>query len=232
MVIAAEDVQAAIGPIRENDVQLSAYLQRYFVDKPTFATQCGITMERLDELLSLGAIPAATYSCDGRSIHSAVFGAIATEEPLEGDFFRPECTVWAKLADQAMPGHERETVLAEFENQLRVGLSTYLNDGAMIEDWIRDFIPSFLDGTFGLCVANPSKGACIARKEFLQDRLTELTANGSNPAPEGISSGALLQLIDDYAAAMPFSPAEYARSSRKRLVDDLRSRVAEIAQVP
>ena len=213
-------------------MQLSAYLQRYFVDKPTFAILCGITMERLDELLSLDAIPAATYSCDGSSIHSAVFGAIATDESLVGDFFRPECAGWAKLADQAMPGRERETVLAELENQLRVGLSAYLNDAAVIDEWIREFIPSFLDGTFGLCLADPSKGVCIARKEFLQDRLTGLTANGSNPAPEGISSGALLQLIDDYAAAaMPFSPAEYARSSRKRLVDDLRPRVAAIAQV-
>jgi hypothetical protein len=39
----------------------------------------------------------------------------------------------------------------------------------------------------------------------------------------------LLQLIDDYAiSSMPFSPAEYERSSRKRLVDDLRSAVANV----
>ena len=33
-------------------------------------------------------------------------------------------------------------------------------------------------------------------------------------------------LIDQYAqASMPFSPLEYARSSRKRLVDDLREKL-------
>lgn len=89
------------------------------------------------------------------------------------------------------------------------------------------YLPYFFNGTFGLCVADPASGAGIVRKEMLQEQLIEITANGSNPHPAHCSQAQLLQLIDDYAAAaMPFSPAEYARSSRKRLVDDLRPRVA------
>jgi hypothetical protein len=66
------------------------------------------------------------------------------------------------------------------------------------------------------------------KKEMLQEKLTALTANGSDPHPAGFSKNELLQLIDDYASsAMPFSPAEYERSSRKRLVDDLRSIVSK-----
>ena len=42
---------------------------------------------------------------------------------------------------------------------------------------------------------------------------------GRGLQPPGIAAGELLTLIDDYAdSAMPFSPAEYARSSRKRLL--------------
>ena len=62
---------------------------------------------------------------------------------------------------------------------------------------------------------------------MLQEKLIALTANGSISAPAETSIKQLITLIDDYAdSAMPFSPAEYERSSRKRLVDDLRLALA------
>lgn len=122
--------------------------------------------------------------------------------------------------------------MAALEDELRVALaaSTLLpaadTDG--IGTRVQHYIPSFFNGTFGLCVADPSNGAGIVRKEMLQERLTAVTKNGSLAAPSTLSKRDLLALIDDYAgAAMPFSPAEYARSSRKRLVDDLRPRVID-----
>lgn len=207
---------------------LSDYLQRHFVDKPTFASLAGISPDRLGRLMAAEAIPLATYTCDGKSIHSAVFGAIEIDEPLTGEFFRPECVRWAKIAAAAAAGSERAAVVAELTRELRLALRDSLEDPAAISEKIHDFLPSFWDGTFGLCVSDPSSGAGIARKELLQEKLTALTANGSNPSPAGISRRELLRLIDDYAAAaMPFSPAEYERSSRRRLVDDLRPAVAK-----
>ncbi len=151
---------------------LQAYLQKHFVDKPSFAAVLGISVERLDELIVAGAVPEPTYICDGGTVKSAAFGVSETVESLYGEYFRPECARWAKIADQAAPGNERAAVLAELTK--------------------------------------------------------ELTENGSNPAPAGVSKSELLQLIDDYASSvMPFSPAEYERSSRKRLVDDLRPLVAK-----
>lgn len=206
---------------------LKTYLQKHFVDKPTFASLLGVTVERLDELIAAKAIPEPTYTCDGSSVRSAAFGAIRIEESLSGEYFRPECTRWAKIANQAAPGKERDAVLSELTNELKTGLRTYFKDPTIVEGKIQNFLPYFLNGTFGLCAADPSTGTGIARKEILQERLTELTENGSNPSPPGVSKSELLRLIDDYAvSAMPFSPAEYARSSRKRLVDDLRPLVA------
>ena len=207
---------------------LKTYLQKHFVDKPTFASLLGVTVERLDDLMAAKAIPEPTYTCDGSSVRSAAFGAIETEESLSGEYFRPECTRWAKIAAQAAPGKERDAVLSELTRELETGLRTYFKDPTIIEGKIQDFLPYFFDGTFGLCAADPSTGSGIVRKEILQEKLTELTENGSNPSPAGIPKSELLQLIDDYAvSAMPFSPAEYARSSRKRLVDDLRPLVAK-----
>ena len=87
-------------------MSLKTYLQEHFVDKPAFASLLGITVDRLDELIAARAIPEPTYTCDGSSVRSAAFGAIESEEPLSGEYFRPECTRWAKIAGQAAPGKE------------------------------------------------------------------------------------------------------------------------------
>lgn len=207
---------------------LESYLEKYFVDKPAFAALSGITLERLDQLVCAGAIPGATYTCNGISIVSAVFGTIPIDEPLKGEFFRPECVRWARIADGAAAGSERAAVLAVLEDELAASLGDHGYAGDVVEAKVRDYLPGFFNGTFGLCVADPSTGAGIVRKEVLQQTLVEITADGRAPSPPGHAKEDLLTLIDDYArSAMPFSPAEYARSSRKRLVDDLRPRVMQ-----
>ncbi len=209
-------------------MSLSSYLQQHFVDKATFAFRVGISSERLDELVVAQAVPSASYVCDPQTVRSAAFGAIASSESLHGEYFRPECVRWAKIAAEAPRGSERAAVLAELTSELSAALQDCCDeDATAIEARIHGYLPHFWNGTFGLCVADPSSGAGIVRKEVLQERLTRLTANGSNPSPDGISRQELLQLIDDFSrSAMPFSPAEYARSSRKRLVDALRPIVA------
>lgn len=209
-------------------MSLSAYLHQHFVDKPAFASLAGISSERLDELIAAEAVPGATYTCDRNMVRSAAFGVTQVDESLAGEYFRPECVRWTRIAAQAPRGSERAAVLAELTGELRAALLECGVDPIATESKVQGYLPHFWNGTFGLCVADPSSGAGIVRKELLQERLTGLTANGSNPSPAGVSPQELLQLIDDYAAsAMPFSPAEYARSSRKRLVDDLRPRAAE-----
>lgn len=214
-------------------MSLTEYLQKHFVEKAAFASLAGMSLARLDQLVAAGAIPDATYIGDGASIRSAVFGRIDTSEPVTGEYFRPECVRWVKLAEQAAAGMERAAVLEQLTLELRTAFESDEcltgESPAAIEARIQEALPLFFDGTFGLCVADPSTGEGIARKEVLQEKLTTLTDNGNQAAPEGISRSDLLKLVDDYArAAMPFSPAEYERSSRKRLVDDLRQTMAKI----
>ena len=209
-------------------MSLDDYLKTRFVQKQRFVDLTGISLERLDQLIEAGAVPCATYKSNGHSIESHVFGEIDGHDSSPGEYFRPECVRWAKIADQAPEGLERSSVLDVLTQELRTALTSYGHSPAAVQTKIQDYIPYFLDGTFGLCVADPSTGAGIARKETLQEMLTEITDNGSNPSPAGMARDELLQLIDDYAASsMPFSPAEYPRSSRKRLVDDLRPAVAK-----
>mgnify|MGYP006197820997 CR=1 FL=1 len=152
-------------------MSLKTYLQKHFVDKPTFVSLLGITVERLDQLIAAKAVPQPTYVCDGNTIHSAVFGVIETEESIYGDYFRPECSRWVKIADQAAPGQERDAVFSVLSHELELGLQDYFKEPEIIEKKIQDFLPYFLNGTFGLCIADPSSGTSIARKEVLQDTM-------------------------------------------------------------
>ncbi|WP_447595262.1 DUF6058 family natural product biosynthesis protein [Stenotrophomonas rhizophila] len=210
---------------------LDAYLRDYFVDRSTCAALAGITVQRLDALIAAEAIPAPTYRCNAGTIHSAAFGSIDTDSRVSGAFFRPECTRWVRIAADAAAGEERAAVVSTLAAELAAHLRTCGDDAHRVDAKVAALLPHFFNGTFGLCVADPSSGRGIVRKEVLQETLVALTCNGSNPAPHGITAGELLTLIDDYAdSAMPFSPAEYARSSRKRLVEDLRPRVLSAHQ--
>lgn len=210
---------------------LDAYLRDYFVDRSTCAALAGITVQRLDALIAAEAIPAPTYRCNAGTIHSAAFGSIDTDSRVSGAFFRPECTRWVRIAADAAAGEERAAVVSTLVAELAAHLRTCGDDAHRVDAKVAALLPHFFNGTFGLCVADPSSGRGIVRKEVLQETLVALTCNGSNPAPHGIAAGELLTLIDDYAdSAMPFSPAEYARSSRKRLLEDLRPRVLSAAQ--
>lgn len=212
--------------LMEAEMSIKSYLEQYFVDKAAFAALSGVSLERMDQLIEAQAIPVATYVCDGVAIHSAVFGATAIDEEISGEYFRPECVRWAKVADQAAPGSEREAVSKLLAEELRAALAGHVAQQGEIEGRVEGYMPYFWNGTFGLCVADPSCGAGIARKELLQERLSALTGNGADARPEEVTTSDLLQLIADYAqSSMPFSPAEYERSSRKRLVDDLKARI-------
>ena len=119
--------------------------------------------------------------------------------------------------------------MALLEEDLRGALQSHYGSSEDIQERVQAYLPFFFDGTFGLCVSDPSTGSDIVRKEMLQEELVNATANGSDPHAAQYPRDKLLRLIDDYAeSSMPFSPAEYPRSSRKRLVDDLRPIVAGV----
>lgn len=183
-------------------MSLAAYLEKHFVGRAAFAALAGIGGERLGRLLALGAIPAPSYTCDGTAIASAVFGRIPIDEPLVGEYFRPECARWARIADQAPAGAERDAVVDVLAAEWRAALADHGVPAGEAEAKIAGWLPYFFDGTFGLCVADPSNGAAIARKELLQARLGALTGGGAVADPPGIG---------------------------KRLVDDLRPRVEATA---
>lgn len=225
--------------------ELDAYLSQYFLDSEQMAAECRLPLAEFLALVRDQLIPGPSYVVSGGdTLKSYVFGEMAARA-RDGAYFHPSTAVWVERARQviAVAGREQAHAVlrARFAEQLRSALAalnastwplvdSFADDGTVIAEGMdkrmRSIWAHFVHGTFGLCVAQPVSEAAIARKEVLQEKLTTLSANGTRSVYTADEALAMLELIDAFAdSAMPFSPVEYAVSSRKRLVEDLAARI-------
>jgi len=103
-----------------------------------------------------------------------------------------------KVAYNTAPGSERNAVLSVPEHEPNATVEDRCPIREAVEARVRKCLPFFFNRTFGLCITAPSAGGGIARKELFQEKLTELTANGSIAAPANASKDGLIKHIDDY----------------------------------
>ncbi|MDN2700694.1 DUF6058 family natural product biosynthesis protein [Janthinobacterium sp. SUN100] len=234
--------------------ELDHYLAQHYLDEMQLAAAAAMTMEEIDALIQARLVPAPAYVVDASgNLCSFVFGAMAAPGARAGRYFPPSQLAWIAIARDAVAG-DAETAQARLQAQFAsrygaalatLNLTTWrLRDsfddrGAPIAEGLRARTDSawmyFLNGTFSLCVANPMSEAHIAWKEVLQEKLAQQSGNGSKTLLPQAQAQQMHALIDAYAAAaMPFSPIEYALSSRKRLVEDLRAnlRVSDAQETP
>jgi len=226
--------------------ELNKYLAKHYLNQAQLTTAAGLGTEELDELIRNRLVPAPSYVVtDSGKVSSFVFGEMDAPGSTPGRYFHPSQLVWIARARQVVghgAAHDAEARLKEqFTATFAAALATLnlttwrLHDsfdesGAPIGDGLLTRTDGawkyFLNGTFGLCVANPISEAHIAYKEVLQEKLSTQSENGSKTLYTPQQAGTMHKLIDAYAAAaMPFSPVEYSVSSRKRLVEDLRANI-------
>ena len=225
---------------------IATYLDEFFLNQSQFATLCDVDEERIDQLIMAQCIPAPSYIVSANStISSFVFGELPSPHAIPGRYFHPANKIWLeraqKLESEVGLIAAAELLKTRFKHNFVAALKE-LNtclwrlpdcfdaQGREISSGLELRAQSawehFLHGTFGLCVAKPISEAHIARKEILQEKLNSLSDQGNKFSFTTDEAHALSQLIDEYAeASMPFSPAEFELSSRKRLVQDLRLRI-------
>ena len=232
---------------------LEQYLSTHYLNAGQCAQACGLSVDAFDVLVQAQLAPAPAYVVTpGGMLVSHVFGAMPAPGATPGRYFHPSQRTWIAAARHALAQNGPQGAQTALREQFIVRLQTALaaldrsswrlrdsfnDDGTPIAAGLAQrgsqAWECFLHGTFGLCVADPASEAAIARKEVLQEQLTALSENGSIAAFTPALAARLGTLIDDYAAAaMPFSPVEFHRSSRKRLVDDLRARLNGAAPAP
>ena len=226
--------------------ELNNYLEKYFLNEVQLTHAGDVHSDELDVLIHDRLVPAPSYVVTkSGTLCSFVFGEMAAPGATPGRYFPRSQLIWIDRARHAIAYGAGENTEASLKAQFTINfakalatlnLSTWRlsdsfnDDGAPIDVGIRVRTNTaweyFLNGTFGLCVANPISEAHIAYKEVLQEKLTQISDNGSKTTYSPHQAQAIQELIDAYAAtAMPFSPIEYASSSRKRLVEDLRANI-------
>ncbi len=217
--------------------EMQDYLDRHYCESATIADHVGISLDELDELIDARLIPGPSYVVHSDKIISAAFGELPQGGAKPGRYFAPSERVWIERARTCRARNESEEVEATFRTRMSIALAAANRDIFRLADAFDDSgerLPglnvrfddmwaAFLDGVYALCVVEADSEERIVRKEILQEKLIALTDDGAKAASAELQADELSHLIDNYdAAAMPFAPAEYPRSSRKRLVDDLR----------
>lgn len=225
---------------------LDTYLSKHFLDEAQLTAAAAIGVDELNDLIGKGMVPEPSYTVSvGGKVKSFVFGEMEAPGSRAGRYFHPAQPVWIARA-RMHAGASQASLKQQFTVNFAAALAeldrttwrlhdSFDDAGVAREAGLQARADSawkyFLNGTFGLCVADAASEASIARKEVLQEKLTQLSENGSKARFSPDEARELAALIDAYAgAAMPFSPIEYSISSRKRLVEDLLPRLDAVGR--
>lgn len=226
---------------------LDAYLQARYLPAPRFAEACAIPARKLAGLVDARLVPRPAYivTADGILV-SAALGEMPAAAATPGEYHHPGHAAWVARvlhvqAKEADPDHARALLeerfrtrsaraLADCNRRIHRLADSFDNGGNPIREHLdrrtATAWTNFMRGVYGVCVADPSSERSIARKEVLQEALGAIASNGTRTRFPHDTAHHVLRLVERYAAAaMPFAPPEYPRSSRKRLVDDLRARL-------
>lgn len=225
---------------------LQSYFDRYFLATPAVAAALGIGEHRCDELVTEGLFPAPSYVVSAQRLRSVVFGEFDTPGLADAQYFHRDMLAWMRHALRLLEQHDLDTARSmleqTFKHDFGAALQTLhrtcwpLSDAFDAQERIIEAGLNarcqknwayFQAGIFGLCVAHPVSAAAIAEKEILQEKLIAFSHNGTRTEYEESEMALLLETIEHYEkAAMPFTTLEFPRSSRYRLVDQLRLRLA------
>ena len=222
------------------------YLKKHYRTKEQLAAACSIAPQELDELIREGLIPHPSYvvTADGRLL-SPAFGELPAHDAEVGEYFHSASPIWVARALEVMErvdageaqhemkarfgGHFQEALLELNRTVFRLA-DCIDHRGEVIVDGMSRRCDAawsaFLKGIYGLCVADPSTERGIARKEILQEALTTLSENGTRSDYSDGERAVVRTLMEAYAvASMPFTPQEYPRSSRRRLIEELAAKM-------
>jgi hypothetical protein len=194
-------------------MELIDYLRRHFLTREQLLRAAGIAGARLDALQQAGSAPRPAYRLRLRIACDSFFGPHEEEHGV--DYHARGAVQWLAAVQGTndpfglFAGRYREALAA---------LPLATDDALGLDAHLREEWRHFLDGTYGLCTRS-GLPEDIAAKEAAVRAIRDLTA--SEPVDVERLRVAV-DLLD--RASSPFAPHERARSSRRRLVDDVRAR--------
>jgi hypothetical protein len=195
-------------------MNLITYLRRHLLD----TTQ--LDAPRLADLQQRGMAPQPSYRLRMAIDCESFFGA--HQESCELAYYATGTAAW--LADVAqLP--DAAAAYALFARRYAARLAQ-LGAPPRTDDYLQSEWQHFLAGTYGLCTHDGLPEA-IAEKEAAIANIKSVIENRSEHALTGDEKLYLRHWVNVLdKASSPFAPHEVARSSRQRLVNDVRATYA------
>lgn len=217
---------------------LQDYLNRHYITRNELLAQLGITTTELDSAIAVGMLPACSYRVQNGTVSTAVFGEHPAPGCCAGEYFAPAVAAWyrnslCQLGSSAtgrLPPAElfRRDFIEGYIKSARsnalfsAAYPSLVADSQTLEQMANDTWGHHCRGTYGVCVIEPDSFERIQCKQAAVKRLADFTGDGARSIYNAEEKNELLRLIESYnSVTMPFSPVDYHKSSRKRLVDNL-----------
>ena len=210
-------------------MELINYLSRYFLTKQELLAATKITEQKLSNYQQLKIMPKCSYKLQLNVASTSFFGLHNEEQEVE--YYAKGYISWLAIVQSL---NDVQSIYALFETcykatieQLRIlgHYSTNQKINASLDLHIKEEWQHFLDGIYGLCTKS-GLPEDIAAKEFSILEINELTANTELTELAELTEQQLNQLtravnLLDSVSAL-FAPHERLKSSRHRLVDEVR----------
>lgn len=214
-------------------MELLNYLNTHFLSEHALLAQANITFETLEHYQALGIMPKASYRVNVTLNCDSFFGVWDDTQPMR--FYATGYVSWLervllplissmKGAESHLKGEVYAVFMARYTQTIHKlkGLGHTSNSpkiNAGLHQHIEQEWTHFLDGTYGLCTLS-GLPEDIAAKELAIIEINELSQLSVLTAAQTVQLTRAVNLLDDVSAL--FAPHERDRSTRKRLVDDMR----------
>lgn len=210
-------------------MELIEYLSEYFLPREILLEQSDVTASQLTQYQKQGLMPKASYTLKLTTECNSFLGEYSEASYLE--FYAKGYVGWLNTV-QAIPDAEAAYALFAERYKATLGLLNQLGhslnypkltselDAHLNSEW-----QHFLDGTYGLCTKS-GLPEDIAAKELAILEINALISQNELSLEQTQQLARAVNLLDKASAL--FAPHERAKSSRKRLIDDVRERYLNI----
>jgi hypothetical protein len=210
-------------------MELINYLSRYFLTKQELLAATKITEQELNHYQALEVMPKCSYKIQLNVESTSFFGLHSEQQEIE--YYAKGYISWIAIIQSL---NDTKSIYSLFVTRYKTAIEQLRMQGhysqsdkinASLDLHIKDEWQHFLDGIYGLCTKS-GLPEDIAAKEFSILEINELTANQELAESVALTEQQLKQLtravnLLDSASAL-FAPHERLKSSRYRLVDEVR----------
>lgn len=204
-------------------MDLLNYLRAHYLSKDALLSAANIAEQQLRSYQQQGIMPLCSYKLRFDLQCDSFFGL--HEEQREMEYYARAYVSWLATISTLQ---SNELIYAEFANRYKQGLCILRKRGhdseniklnRELDQHIADEWQHFLKGTYGLCTRT-GLPEDIAAKELAINEINELTARDELVPQQLQRLDVAVKLLDSVSAL--FAPHERLKSSRHRLIDEVR----------